>query len=314
MLHRITEPQVAILLATYNGGRYLRAQLDSLLEQTHTNWTLYWRDDGSTDATLEILADFTAVAGQGRCVCIPTPSGRLGPSGSFLALLRAVRPRLAEDDMVAFVDQDDIWLPGKVARGVAALRDEPLDVPALYCARQILVDAQLRQIGVSDELSRPACFPASLAQNLATGCTVMLNRRAASLVAASQPAPATLHDWWCYLVVTGAGGKLLRDRVATVLYRQHEDNVIGAPRSTLHRATAALRRGPGVFMGMLRQHVAALRDQPHLLAPAARAQVEELDRALRGGFRARLRALRMPGLYRQTWSETLLFRLWFLFG
>ena len=314
MLQRVPEPRVAILLSTYNGERYLRAQLDSLLAQSHDNWTLYWRDDGSVDASVAILEDFAGIAGQGRCIHIAGAPERLRPTASFLTLLRSVLGSLGEDDMVAFADQDDVWLPEKLARGIAALREQPRDIPALYCARQMLVDAELRELGVSHGITGPTEFPAALTQNVTTGCTVMLNRAATALVADSEPSTATLHDWWCYLLITGHGGVLVHDDTPVVLYRQHAANTVGAPRSRAHRAIAAMRRGPGVFMNVLRLHVAALHAQPHLLTEAARAQVESLDRALRGGLLQRLQALRMAGLHRQTWSETMLFRLWFLIG
>jgi hypothetical protein len=239
---------------------------------------------------------------------------QLGPTSSFLTLLRAVHDSLGNGDTVAFADQDDVWLPEKLARGLSALSAVSATIPALYCARQVLVDAKLHRIGYSGGHARHARFPASLTQNVATGCTVMLNRAAAALVACSQPSPASLHDWWCYLVVTASGGRVLQDEEPVVLYRQHPGNLVGAPKSMARRAVAALRRGPGVFMTVLRQHVAALAAQPELLTEEARADIFRLQSALNGGVLARLRALRTPGLYRQTWPETLLFRWWFLTG
>jgi glycosyltransferase involved in cell wall biosynthesis len=275
---------------------------------------LYWRDDGSGDGTLAILREFGQRAGQGRCVRLAEPPGRVGAAGSFIALLRSVCDTLAECDVVAFADQDDVWLPQKLERGVAALRSAPRDEPILYCARQILVDNNLRSLGMSHPLARPAGFPAALTQNVATGCTVMLNRPAARLVAASRPSTGTLHDWWAYLMVTAAGGRLIQDSEPVVLYRQHGSNLVGAPASMASRAAAALRRGPAVFMNVLREHVAALLAQPELLTERARADLATLDHALRSGLWHRFAALRTPGLYRQTWPETLLFRCWFLIG
>jgi glycosyltransferase involved in cell wall biosynthesis len=311
---RPPDPRIAILLSTLNGERFLHDQLESLLAQTHEHWVLYWRDDGSCDRTREVMEAFRQRAGQGRCVEIAAPAGRIGAAASFHALLVAVAPLLEQIEAVAFADQDDVWLPEKLARGLAALTDVRPDEPALYCARQVLVDAGLRRIGESVRPRRPGGFPASLIQNVATGCTVLLNGHAARLVAASLPAPATLHDWWCYMVVTGAGGRLLQDAEPVILYRQHGGNMVGAPASLLNRAIAALRRGPGLFMGVLRQHVAALAAQPHLLTAQARREVTEIDQALKGGLRRRIAALRMPGLIRQTWAETLVFRCWFLIG
>ncbi len=310
---RKTEPRVAILLSTFNGESYLREQLGSLLTQTHENWVLYWRDDGSRDGTVSVMRDFTATAGQGRCVQIVRPDGRQGVTASFLGLLAAVTPTLGEWDAVAFADQDDVWLPCKIERGLTALHREPSSRPALYCARQRLVDACLSPLGTSRR-SRAGGFPASLTQNIATGCTVMLNASAARLVAVSRPAPATLHDWWCYLVVSAAGGAVLQDDEPVVLYRQHAGNVVGSPRSPWQRGIAAIRRGPGVFMAVLRQHVAALLEQPDLLTASARADLLAIDGALRGGWRRRVAALRRKGLTRQTWPETLVFRTWFLLG
>ena len=253
---------------------------------------------------------FLAGAGQGRCVAVPGAPGRIGPSASFMTLLRAAAA--ADPDVIAFADQDDVWLPDKLARGVAALQG--VAGPGLYCSRQILVDHLLRRIGESAPLLQAPGFPAALTQNIATGCTVQVNRAAIRLIAGSEPPPTSLHDWWSYLVVAASGGRLIADDTPTVLYRQHRGNLVGAPPSLGRRAVAAVRRGPGVFMGVLRGHVHALRAQPHLLSQDAAPVLEVLHRGLHGGPRQRLAALRLPGLSRQTWQETLLFRCWFMIG
>lgn len=301
---------VAILLSTYNGAPFLTEQLHSLLAQTHRDWVLYWRDDGSSDDTRRIAGDFLTGLPKGRGVVVQEGE-RVGGTESFLRLLRAAFA--ADHAAFAFADQDDIWLPEKLARGVTALRHVPADVPALYCARQMLVDARLRPIGLSPPVRRPG-FPAALTQNIATGCTVLLNRAAAELVGRSQSPASAMHDWWSYLLIAAVGGQVLADDTPVVLYRQHGGNVVGAPPGRLRRGAAALRRGPGTFMRIFRQYVAALAEQAALLSPSAASQVMQLDRALRGGRRRRLRALYLPGLVRQTWVETAVFRLWFLLG
>ena len=299
-------PRVAIVLATFNGAPFLPAQLDSFVRQT-AEWVLYWRDDGSTDGTVAVMEAFAAGAGAGRCVRVAEPPGRVGPTDNFMALLRAA----GRVDAVAFADQDDVWLPNKLALGASALAAHA--GPALYCSRQVLVDAALRPLGESGPLRAPP-FPAALTQNVATGCTVMLNAAAAALVARSRPPSSSLHDWGSYLVVAAHGGQLLADQTPTVLYRQHPANLVGAPGSMRRRALAALARGPDVFMNVLRAHVAALRAQPELVSPAAADMLEVIHRGLHGGARERLAALRLPGMRRQTWQETLLFRWWFLVG
>lgn len=305
--------QVAILLSTRNGAGFLPEQLASFLAQTHRDWTLFWRDDDSADGTPGIMRGFAAGPGAGRCVEVPG-AGRLGLTGSFLHLLRHAREAAPGCVAYGFADQDDVWLPEKLARGLAALTGAEAGRPALYCARQMLVNERLERIGLSTPVRRAPGFPTALTQNVATGCTVMLNGSAAALVAGSAPPGPTLHDWWSYLLVAAAGGRLIVDDTPTVLYRQHPGNAVGAPLSWARRAMGALRRGPGVFMTVMRHHVAALRAHPHLLSPQAARDLAQIEAALNQGALHRAACLAMPGLRRQTWQETLLFRIWFLTG
>ena len=302
-------PRVAILLSTYQGERFLIPQLHSLLSQTHRDWVLYWRDDGSRDNTRRVMRDFLSRLGPDRSVALED-NARLGATESFMRLLR--RAHADGNPVLAFADQDDVWLPEKLARGVQALEGVPDGVPALYFARQVLVDAGLRRIALSYPVRRPPGFPACLTQNLATGCTVLMNRTAMGLVAGSTAPASGLHDWWSYIVVSARGGRLLADHEPTVLYRQHDSNTIGAPGSHWRRAIAALRRGPEPYLRLLRGYVAALSDHPELLSQPARAQLARIAWSLEGGAMRRLRVLAMPDFRRQTWHETLLFRIWFL--
>ena len=300
-----------MLLSTFDGARHLRPQLRSLAQQTYRRWTLLWRDDGSSDETTALIDAFRSELGEERCVAAAVPGGHLGITGSFLALLRQV----PAGHVAAFADQDDVWLPEKLARGVSALQAVPADRPALYCARQCLVDEDLSPLGLSPQPNRSAGFPAALTQNVATGCTVMLNQAAIALVAASEPPDGTLHDWWSYLLVSAAGGQLIADPVPVVLYRQHSANAVGAPHSLLRRGVMALRRGPDAFMQLFRRHVAGLLASGTVLSPEAVRDLRILEDALSGGLLPRLRAMRrVRSLIRRTRLETLLFRLWFLIG
>jgi hypothetical protein len=310
-LPRTNLQSVAILLSTYNGELYLPAQLHSFLAQTHHDWMLYWRDDGSTDGSVRLLQQFTVDMGEARC---PSPIGgsRQHITRSFLTLLSVARADTAA--YFAFSDQDDVWLPEKLERGIAALEAVPPGQPALYCAQRIIVNSMLLRTGEPGPLRRSPGFPAALTQNVAPGCTMMLNRAAADLILASAPPDTVWHDWWSYVIVAAAGGRILADPDATVLYRQHGNNSVGEPRSWWHRGIAALRRGPGPYMRLLRQHVTTLQTKPDLLPAHVNDQLAVIVRGLEGGFAARLRALRLPGFVRQTWLETLLFRVWFLLG
>jgi hypothetical protein len=300
----------AILLSTFNGERYLAEQLASFTAQTHTDWQLYWRDDGSSDGTAGVMAGFAAVA-PGRCVTC-AQGGRLRATRSFLALLRMALPGPAA--FFAFSDQDDVWLPEKLAHGVAALRTVPPSRPALYFCGRKLVDATLAPIGEVLAPNRPPGFPASLTQNLAPGCCMMLNRAAATLIASAAVPDGTWHDWWSYIVVSASGGAVIAGNTPDILYRQHSQNLVGEPPGFWRRTAAAVRRGRKPFMTLFWRHIDALRAGPVLLPNQTCALLTVIERGKRGGFSARLKALGLPGFVRQTWAETLLFHLWFLLG
>ena len=121
---------VEVLLSTFNGVKYLPQLLDSIWAQEYPDVQLTIRDDGSTDGTLALLrrslsdrADVTVTAG-----------ANLGAGNSFLTLLRKASPSAS---YVAFCDQDDVWLPGKLSAAVSALA--AFDGPTLYCSAVNLV-------------------------------------------------------------------------------------------------------------------------------------------------------------------------------
>lgn len=301
---------IAILLSTYNGAKFLPEQLESFERQTDPDWRLLWRDDGSTDATRDIMAEFATRLGTERCREMADSGTHLGAAQSFLALL----PEAADAEAVAFADQDDVWLPDKLARAREAMASAG-NHAMLYCARQFLVDEALqgRTLSALPGLVGPG-FPASLTQNIMHGNTMVMNRAAAALVSRIPGPSGTVHDWWSYIVVTACGGQVLIDPEPVVLYRQHKANLIGSPPSTFARAVAALRRGPGIFMTMMRRHVCQLALHAELLTDQARLDVARIESGLRGGVFPRTGALRCPGLKRQTELENMLFRLWFMIG
>jgi hypothetical protein len=300
--------RVAILLSTFNGAAYVHELMHSLMGQSHDEWILYWRDDGSTDETRNLFA----VAGlpDDRVVTV-TGDQRMGVTGSFMTLLRQA---YADGHVLfAFADQDDIWLSEKLKWAVDVLNGVPCGVPGLYFTRQVLVDARLRRLALSFPLHRPAGFLAAVTQNQAAGCTIVMNQAAAALIAGSEPPSICLHDWWSYIVVAASGGALLPDTRPTVLYRQHGANFVGAPRTVLRRGIGALRRGPGPYMRRLHAVVNALAAQPALLSPPSRIQVDQLARALQAGWREKLQLIRsMPQFRRQGWLETMVLWIWFL--
>ena len=305
------EPRVAILLSIFNGKRYLGDQLRSFTAQTHNNWQLYWRDDGSTDSSAAVVVAFANKLGNGQCVRL-SDDGPLRTTRSFLALLRTALQ--GGSTLFAFSDQDDVWLPDKIAHAVDALDQVAAGRPALYFCARTLVDSTLQPIGQAPALHRPPGFPAALTQNVVPGCCMILNRAAAELIVAAEIPDRTWHDWWCYIVVAAGGGLVLGGDSPDILYRQHDGNLVGEPLRFWRRAVAAMRRGRGPFMSLFWSHVAALQSRPELLPEPTRAVLAKIVDASSSGWVARFRALFIPGFVRQTWLETLVFRLWFLLG
>ena len=211
-------PKVAVLISTYNGEAFLAAQLDSLLAQTGVEVEVFVRDDGSSDVTLAILERYARHWPQ---LARPITGPNLGPAASFMSLLAAAPEGF---DGYAFCDQDDVWLPEKLARAMSGLAGA--DGPALYCSRVMCVDRALRPLGPAP-IKRDGRFEHLLFENIAFGVTVVMNPAAAALVRARPPSSGfIMHDWWCALAVSGFGA-VIYDPQPRVLYRQHGQNQIG---------------------------------------------------------------------------------------
>ncbi len=221
---------IDILLATYNGAAFLAAQLDSILAQTHKNWRLVIRDDGSTDKTPEILEAFRA-RHPDKVVVFDDEAGNLGLVQNFSRLMEH-----AGAGYVAFCDQDDVWKPEKLELSLQKMHDmeaeHGAEKPLLVFTDLTIVDEDLRVAHTSfwkfQELRPERCNSLNrlILENVVTGCTALLNR---PLLEKSAPIPeqAHVHDWWIALVAAAFGfaGYVAQP---TVLYRQHGKNLMGA--------------------------------------------------------------------------------------
>lgn len=220
---------IDILMATYNGETFLRAQLDSILQQSNQDWQLIIRDDCSTDATVQIIKEYQLLRPeQIRLIRAEQPSG--SAQNNFFRLLR-----YSTAEYVMFADQDDVWLKDKVQNTLEKMREleEPYgaQTPLLVHTDLAVVDAALRVINPS--LFQMHNMDAArnqlnniVVQNIVTGCTMMVNRALMDLVT-EIPAHAVMHDMWLALIAAAFGQIGFLDR-ATMLYRQHGQNVKGA--------------------------------------------------------------------------------------
>lgn len=257
--------RVVVLMSTYEGERWVAEQLRSILAQLPSDGRILVRDDGSRDSTAHVIESI------GDARIILERGTNLGFSASFLTLLSAA-PQDA--DMVMFSDQDDVWMPDKIARAWAQLQACG-DGPALYGSTQLLVDSDLRPLKITAAWQRGPSFSSALTENIITGCTAALNRPALQLLQrAGIPQGVHLHDWWVYLVVS-AFGTVVFDDQPTLLYRQHSSNQIGHGWGWLGRELGIVRflmRHDWVGM-LLAQVRALLRHYGEQLPPEARAMV-----------------------------------------
>ncbi|MEO8736138.1 MAG: glycosyltransferase family 2 protein [Edaphobacter sp.] len=223
-------PEIEILLATYNGERFLREQIDSIFAQDYGNWRVLARDDGSTDSTVSILEEYAARFPD-RFRVMPASAGTGHPKWNFLRLMEA-----STSEYVCFADQDDVWLPQKLTLTMQAMKRLELrhgkDVPLLAFTDLRVVDERLETI--ADSFWKFHClnpsqvnrFARLIGQNVVTGSTAMANRRLVEL-ALRMPDEADMHDSWVALIAS-AFGAAESVPMQTVLYRQHGGNVLGA--------------------------------------------------------------------------------------
>jgi len=177
------QPTVHILLATYNGARYLAEQLESIARQTHSAWTLTVSDDGSTDDTLDIVQRFATQVTQPVSLL---QGPKEGSSTANFCHLVAQAPTDNVQDLYAFCDQDDVWHDDKLQRAVQWHAQHPSQSVRLYCGRTQYVNEQLQPIGLSPSIKRPPSFGNALVQNIASGNTMVFSH--AVLMAQKNPA------------------------------------------------------------------------------------------------------------------------------
>jgi len=211
---------VCVILATYNGATYIDAQLASLQNQTHRPDLLVLRDDGSSDATVVLVREWTRMA---HIELIEIPAiERLGPARSFLTALTATVPA----DIFLFCDQDDVWLPHKVESAVRILSQIDTAQPHLVATRLQVVDQDLQFMRLSP-IPNYLSFGSAVCENVLTGCTMAFNSAFRNLLIRELPGQVEMHDWWCYLLASGAGSVTF-DPAPSLMYRQHSTNAIGA--------------------------------------------------------------------------------------
>lgn len=296
--------KVQVLLSTYNGEKYIREQLDSIINQDYKNISILIRDDGSTDNTLEIIREYKEKYNN-----IDYYYGEnIGVINSFFDLIQKADLRC---DYYALSDQDDFWHNYKISRAVDILSKLNNDIPLLYCSRATPVDADLYKLKVTIKRHpiRPN-FGNAVIENICIGCTCVFNRNLLLLVRDHIPAYTIMHDWWLYLLAS-AFGKVYYDDESYLLYRQHDDNLVG------------LKVG---YFAEFKKRVHNYRKNRYKISHQAAEFLRncELDQTnkkileyvvdARHHFGARLKIIFKNTIYRQRHMDNIIFKILFLLG
>ncbi|WP_278043296.1 glycosyltransferase family 2 protein [Streptococcus agalactiae] len=229
--------KVNILMATYNGEKFLAQQIESIQKQTFKEWNLLIRDDGSSDKTCDIIRNFTAKDSRIRFIN-ENEHHNLGVIKSFFTL---VNYEVA--DFYFFSDQDDVWLPEKLSVSLEAAKHKASDVPLLVYTDLKVVNQELNIL--QDSMIRAQSHHANttllpeLTENTVTGGTMMINHALAEKW--FTPNDILMHDWFLALLAASLGEIIYLD-LPTQLYRQHDNNVLGA--RTMDKSFKILREGP----------------------------------------------------------------------
>jgi glycosyltransferase involved in cell wall biosynthesis len=223
-------PEVEVLLATYNGDRFLREQIDSLLQQDYAQVRVLARDDGSSDTTVNILNEYAKRFPE-RFTVLQEGKATGHPKLNFLCLMQS-----STAEYLCFSDQDDVWLPDKVGVSMAAMKKleeaHGRTSPLLVFTDLRVVDARLQLVHPSfwkrGDLNAKNIHRLArvLSENVVTGCTAMINRQMCEL-AMQLPDETPMHDRWIGLLAASLGAAAAIPQ-QTVLYRQHESNAVGS--------------------------------------------------------------------------------------
>ena len=212
---------VNVILSTFNGEKYLTDRLDSIFNQDEIRLTITIRDDGSSDSTADIIKNYLKTNKEN--VFFITGKN-IGVINSFWLLLEHESNNQA--DYIAFCDQDDVWEPRKIISAIKALESSKTDQPKLYYSSKKIVDKHLKITGF-EKSKQHKDFHNVLVENYATGCTTVINQALRKVVLNSQKDNCIMHDWWI-LLTAYACGQIIVDESAHILYRQHENNVVGS--------------------------------------------------------------------------------------
>ena len=207
------DKKVAVVMSTYNGEKYVKEQLNSILNQTYKNIEIVVRDDGSKDNTVEIIKEY-----QEKYKNIKLVTGEnLGFIKSFFELLK-----ITEADYYSYADQDDVWIENKIELAVNSLNKLDNSKPNMAFGNSDYYDINMQFMSAGPK-NKKVSFLRALFSCCGQGMTMTINKTTRDFIVNNPPKTCFFHDWWTYLVCIGLGNVAYND-VTTVKYRRMKTN------------------------------------------------------------------------------------------
>ena len=289
--------KVAIILGFYDGYEFIRKQLKSIFEQTHQNFIIFVTDDNSKDKfSLEKLNINERNKNKIR---VRFRNKNIGYAQNFLNALVSIDGYF---DYYAFSDQDDIWHREKLEKAINSLEGYPDNQANLYGSRTELIgESEEIKLGKSIEFKKSPSFQNALTQNIFGGNTMVFNRNAFDLICSSNINQKIIaHDWWCYQIISGAGGNIFYDKNIYLKYRQHNNNLIGSNVSLKDKWLRFCKVANGNFKIQNDHNLQAIINNQNLLIKSNRKTLTNFIKARNSFLLKRIFYFVKSGVYRQT--------------
>ena len=302
--------KINVLLACFNGVKFLRTQIESIAEQSNVKISLFIADDGFTDGSIDAIESLKATGAIKQIYFIKTLPNQ-GAANVFLSLLATaiLHPDTTENDLFSFSDQGDVWYSDKLIKANCAIEIFDQQLPVLYGGRTRLVNSDLVHIGYSPLFKRLPSFKNALVQSLMGGNTMVFNYAAAQLITPdlNQLLHVSMHDWWAYQIVSGVGGVVIYDEIPFINYRQHGNNLLGANTGFVSRIKRFVRLMRGEYRRVNHVNIKILQSKMHLLSLENQYCLQYYLLASNANrYFTKSKYFRLSGVYRQTFAQNMM--------
>ena len=289
--------KIAIILGFYEGYEFINKQLQSIFDQTHQNFIIFVSDDNSkNNFSIEKL---NINERNKKKIRVGFRNKNIGYAKNFLNALVSINDYF---DYYAFSDQDDIWYPEKLEKAIKSLEEYPENKANLYGSRTELIGSSEEiKLGKSIEFKKSPSFQNALTQNIFGGNTMVFNRTAFDLICSTKINQKIIaHDWWCYQIISGAGGNIFYDKNIYLKYRQHNNNLIGSNVSLKDKWLRFCKVANGNFKIQNDHNLRSIINNQNLLTISNGKTLTNFIKARESFFLKSIFYFLKSGVYRQT--------------